>query len=316
MRIGLILPFAIWLGVVDQVGAGTVDPTELAFWQSISRSQNPAEYRAYLDAYPNGRFAGLAQLRAGAGAVAPKAPPVEQAAPDMLTVRTPAVRHIDGIVVDVDARSLSHSSNLRLAVVPEKSPDAVSDPQAFVLDSTPIDAKRARLTLPNGPAGADEVRLYQIGQFDSTFTVAARASVFVGPAMPNNALARDVTREALALGPVKFEAEFKDRDIAVEGQFIDVLPAGNFDLDWAALLFLGVTQTSVLMRVGTIGVTTDATGSVDVVSCVIDASDRAVLRQVAALSRGDAVVVVGHPTVWNSWSSSDPVLLESCRVDK
>jgi hypothetical protein len=316
MRFSLILPFAICLDISGQVAADTLDSTELAFWQSISHSQNPAEYLAYLDAYPNGRFAGLAQLRLGGTAIAPKAPPVEQVAPDMLIVRTPAVRHIDGIVVDVDARSLSHSSNLRIAVVPEKSLDAVSDSQAFVQDSTPIDAKRVRLTLPNGPAGADEVRLYQIRQFDSTFTVASRASVVVGPAMPNTALARDVTREALALGPVKFEAEFKDRDIAVEGQFIDVQPAGNFDLDWAALLFRGVTQTSVLLRVGTIGVTSDGNGSVDVVLCVIDASDQTVLQEVAALSRREAVVVVGHPTVWSSWSTADPVLLESCQIGK
>lgn len=38
------------------------DP-ELLFWDSIKESRNPAEYQAYLDAYPHGRFAGLARLR-------------------------------------------------------------------------------------------------------------------------------------------------------------------------------------------------------------------------------------------------------------
>lgn len=42
----------------DQLG-----PYELSFWETISKSQNPDEYRAYLEAYPNGRFAGLARTR-------------------------------------------------------------------------------------------------------------------------------------------------------------------------------------------------------------------------------------------------------------
>ena len=36
---------------------------DLAFWESIRNSRNAAEYRAYLDAYPNGRFASLARTR-------------------------------------------------------------------------------------------------------------------------------------------------------------------------------------------------------------------------------------------------------------
>lgn len=42
----------------DQLG-----PYELSFWETIRNSENPAEYRAYLDAYPNGRFAALARTR-------------------------------------------------------------------------------------------------------------------------------------------------------------------------------------------------------------------------------------------------------------
>jgi formylglycine-generating enzyme required for sulfatase activity len=36
---------------------------ELAFWESIRSSENAAEYRAYLEAYPQGRFAALARAR-------------------------------------------------------------------------------------------------------------------------------------------------------------------------------------------------------------------------------------------------------------
>jgi formylglycine-generating enzyme required for sulfatase activity len=39
------------------------DAYELAFWESIRSSENAAEYRAYLEAYPGGRFAALARAR-------------------------------------------------------------------------------------------------------------------------------------------------------------------------------------------------------------------------------------------------------------
>lgn len=60
----------------DQLG-----PYELSFWETIRNSENPAEYRAYLDAYPNGRFASLARTREeffksrGQGRPAPAPPP-------------------------------------------------------------------------------------------------------------------------------------------------------------------------------------------------------------------------------------------------
>ncbi|MCW5752449.1 MAG: caspase family protein [Alphaproteobacteria bacterium] len=53
---------------------------ELAFWESIRNSSNPADYRAYLEAFPQGRFAPLARVRAGQAVSAvpspgPAAPP-------------------------------------------------------------------------------------------------------------------------------------------------------------------------------------------------------------------------------------------------
>ena len=54
--------------------AQPVDPADLAFWQSIQNSKNTAEYQAYLQAFPNGRFAALARLRAGQGGVPAGAP--------------------------------------------------------------------------------------------------------------------------------------------------------------------------------------------------------------------------------------------------
>ena len=36
---------------------------EITFWQSVEAGGTPAEYRAYLDRYPNGSFTALAQAR-------------------------------------------------------------------------------------------------------------------------------------------------------------------------------------------------------------------------------------------------------------
>jgi Caspase domain len=43
-----------------------VDPAavELSFWDAIKNSSNPDEFKAYLQQYPNGRFAALAKIRA------------------------------------------------------------------------------------------------------------------------------------------------------------------------------------------------------------------------------------------------------------
>jgi hypothetical protein len=68
---------AMMLGVAH---ADDIDPAELAFWQSIQNSTNPAEYEAYLQAYPHGHFVLIARIRA-AGARPAGAPPA--AAPGM-----------------------------------------------------------------------------------------------------------------------------------------------------------------------------------------------------------------------------------------
>jgi hypothetical protein len=39
------------------------DAMDLAFWQSIQNSTNPAEYQAYIDAFPHGKFVKLAFIR-------------------------------------------------------------------------------------------------------------------------------------------------------------------------------------------------------------------------------------------------------------
>ena len=74
---------ALLLGLLYAVPAAAqqTDPADLAFWQSIQNSNEPAEYQAYLQTFPNGRFASLAQLRAqGRGLPVAGGAPAGQAA--------------------------------------------------------------------------------------------------------------------------------------------------------------------------------------------------------------------------------------------
>jgi hypothetical protein len=51
------------------------DAGEIAFWKSVENSRNPAEFQAYLDAFPHGHFVPLARLRMARLGAAPAAPP-------------------------------------------------------------------------------------------------------------------------------------------------------------------------------------------------------------------------------------------------
>lgn len=56
----------------DGAAAPVAADPDLVFWQSIAGSRDPADFRAYLQQFPQGRFAELARARAGA---APEPPP-------------------------------------------------------------------------------------------------------------------------------------------------------------------------------------------------------------------------------------------------
>jgi uncharacterized caspase-like protein len=58
---------------------------ELAFWDAIKTSANPADYAAYLEQYPKGRFAALARVR-----MAAQKPALAAAAPPSAVAATPS----------------------------------------------------------------------------------------------------------------------------------------------------------------------------------------------------------------------------------
>lgn len=85
------------VSTLQQQAAMQGDARDLAFWDSIKLSTNPAEYEAYLAQFPKGQFASLARARAqalrqpvAAVAPAPLAAPPKPAAAAAPVVPTPA----------------------------------------------------------------------------------------------------------------------------------------------------------------------------------------------------------------------------------
>ena len=62
-RVGLAVVASLGLWAGSAGAQGVSDPGDLAFWQSVQGSKNAAELQAYLQTYPNGRFAELARIR-------------------------------------------------------------------------------------------------------------------------------------------------------------------------------------------------------------------------------------------------------------
>ncbi len=107
----------IGLLLLGLAGCGTHAPQpapanpELVFWESIRDSRNPAEFQAYLNAYPNGQFAELARLRARTEPVPaappppaqPKKPTTKPQAKSNLRPPPPAHRQGEPSIVDAPA---------------------------------------------------------------------------------------------------------------------------------------------------------------------------------------------------------------------
>jgi formylglycine-generating enzyme required for sulfatase activity len=80
LSLGLFVTGAATAGLLPKSGEAQY---ELEFWESIKNSTHAEDYKAYLQAYPEGRFAALARARAArytesSPPAAPPAPPVEE----------------------------------------------------------------------------------------------------------------------------------------------------------------------------------------------------------------------------------------------
>jgi hypothetical protein len=298
--------------------AAAADSADLIFWTTVENSRNADELNAYLHAFPHGQFASLAQVRLKElqGAAGPAQRPAGNARGASATIEMtrPVVRAIDRIEFDVDGSGLQSGSNWRVAVFRAGAPDKIANPNAFALDGVAVTAELLHLTLPPAPVGNDEVRLLYIPQFASTYAVAARAPLKVLPGAPGAALAYDLTTEAGMLGPVRFEAKYRDRQIKLEGQFLRV-QASDSGIDWNAIARGKYTEPRSIaaISIGVLGNESDMQGPTEVV-CLLPGDNRQMLDRVAAMTAGDDVVVAGTPTTWTSAFGGSEVVLDRCSL--
>ena len=288
--------------------AQSADPAETAFWQSIETSKDPAEFQAYLDVYPNGRFAAKARSHLARPAAAANPPKV---AGVWLRPAKASVALVEGVTLDLDATGLRDSSNVRLIVVASASPDGVADAESFVETATSVPASRQHLTIPPGPPGADEVRLYHIPRYGSDYVIAARAPVTVGAGVRGAVLSRDLARESAKLGPLRFEANHRDRPLLIQAAFLRARP----ETEWNALWFKdGLNERVAVISIGQPNVAPDIYGSTGEAVCIVGADDAATMDRLASLNVGDPISVRAIPTSWDSASASDPILLKDCTL--
>lgn len=118
------------------------DTFELAFWDAIKDSPNPSDYLAYLEQYPNGRFAALARVRSQ--------PPASGESPDagqaQLTVRSNV--YDDQVYIDGQPKG---STRLDLALAPAAYALRVEkqgyEPYEERLELSPGEARTVRANL-------------------------------------------------------------------------------------------------------------------------------------------------------------------------
>ncbi|BAT60006.1 hypothetical protein GJW-30_1_02541 [Variibacter gotjawalensis] len=218
----------------------------------------------------------------------------------------------DRVGVEIDTRAFRDGSNYRLIVVPAGSPDPIPNANEFALASTSVRGGLVRLTLPPGPPGASEIRLYYIPLDSSRFAVAGRAAVEIGPRTPNATLAHDLTNEAKALGPVRFEAKYRDQPFNMEGQFlrVETRTAGP---TWEAIIartYKG-PRDYMAMYIGHLGTEKRADGPIEVL-CLMDAENKKNIDRAAQLNPGDPVLLHGHATHWGRVYESQVVIFDRC----
>jgi hypothetical protein len=243
----------------------------------------------------------------------PTAPPE----PDVELLPTKsALRIIDPVVVDLDARKLRTGFQHRLAVVPTGTPDKIADAAAFARDSVPVQPSRMRVFTAARAAGTNEVRLYYIPQFGTDLVVAARVTIEVAPGAPGATEVSQLIREASALGQASFASNYRERSLTIEGQFLRSETRTADQLASVALLrsvvdpgkayaaiFLGWTEPQA-----------SSNGGPREVLCLAAADDPALQARTGTLRAGEPLVVRGTPSGWGTVFDTTAIILRSCQI--
>jgi hypothetical protein len=126
-RFGLFAAATI-LSLSTAAFAADTDPADLAFWQSIQSSTNAAEYQAYVDAFPEGKFVALAKIRVKTppAPLAATAPADAEATPTVQNDAATAPAKVDvgqgeKIVLDPPQLKVGQTTNVTCPDMPSPS---------------------------------------------------------------------------------------------------------------------------------------------------------------------------------------------------
>lgn len=137
-----------------QSANGVGSPFELAFWQSVAGSEDPAVYDAYLQQYPAGTFAGLAKAKVASlrkAAPAPAvAPPVADPAPQPVAAQASAAE------LSQAASDAALLTELARSQEPGAGTANVAAAQGFALPSRPALTDVSDLPLPGSFCSAEQ----------------------------------------------------------------------------------------------------------------------------------------------------------------
>jgi len=134
------------------VGAPQAD-YEMAFWDAIKNSSNPADYRAYLESFPQGRFAPLARVRSAAGSSATPSPDVEPPLP-MPRPQRPRDMTTAAVSPTPNVAASAPASAAPKAAPPAAKPTAAPLPTTAPAPAVARPAPQPVATPPNPPQAA------------------------------------------------------------------------------------------------------------------------------------------------------------------
>lgn len=178
MALALCLAAPAWA----QTGNGVGTQFELAFWQSVTGSDDPTMYEAYLQQYPTGTFSALAKAKVAN--LRKSAPPVPATAPAASAAAIPPAPLVEAPVVVTRGQSLPVPV---MAAVPAIA--AAPAPSAIV---SRVASDAARMPEEAMPAMDDTALLEELAKSQEVGGATLQVAAAQGFALPARPVMNDV----------------------------------------------------------------------------------------------------------------------------